>query len=93
MHKKFYFLFSTIFFLVTTSCFSITNENATYTTDTLGEIHCSEVIRSEKNYLNSTAIEVVKSLKFNDAENDGNKFVAYIKMPVFYRREQKKKKK
>jgi RHS repeat-associated protein len=32
MHKKFYFLFSTIFFLVATSCFSITNENATYTT-------------------------------------------------------------
>jgi RHS repeat-associated protein len=32
MHKKFYFLFSTIFFLVATSCFSITNKNATYTT-------------------------------------------------------------
>jgi hypothetical protein len=59
----------------------------------LGEIHCPEVIRSEKNYLNSSAIEVVKSLKFNAAENDGKKFVAYIKMPVFYGREQKKKKK
>jgi hypothetical protein len=69
------------------------NENATCTTDTLGEIHCSEVIRSEKNYLNSSAIEVVKSLKFNAAENDGNKFVAYMKMPVFYGREQKNKKK
>jgi hypothetical protein len=31
MHRKFYFLFSTILFLFTTSCFSITNQNTTYT--------------------------------------------------------------
>ena len=52
--------------------------------DTLGQVRCPEVVKSDNKNLNSLAIDVIKSLSFEAAQNEGVKFMSYMHLPVFY---------
>ncbi|MEM6737043.1 MAG: energy transducer TonB [Bacteroidota bacterium] len=49
-----------------------------YVVDTLGNVHCARVIKSDNEQLNVKVIEIIKGAKFTPAINRSKKVIALM---------------
>lgn len=65
-----------------------------FVVDTLGNVHCSKVVKSDNEHLNAKALEIIEKTKFTPAMNRGKKIIAPMVLPITFGEptEEKKKK-
>lgn len=68
---------------------SLINPNEKYenifvelTVDTLGIVRCLEILKGNNNYIDTIAINYLRSLKFIPAENRGKRIICPISFPL-----------
>lgn len=77
--------------------FSNTNDGETgkvfvrFVVDTLGNVHCAKVIKSDNKQLNVKALEIIESTKFTPAMNRGKKIIAPMVLSITFGEPSKKK--
>lgn len=59
--------------------------------DTVGGVHCAEVVKTENELLNAQAIALIEETAFIPAEQQGKKVVSTLILPITLGKPQKKK--
>ena len=61
--------------------------------DTLGSVHCSRVVKSDNEGLNTEALEIIEQTKFSPAKQRGKKIIVPMVLPIYFGEPPKQKKK
>jgi len=63
-----------------------------FAVDTLGNVHCAKVVKSDNELLNTKALEIIESTKFTPAMNRGKKIISSMVLPITFGEPPKEKK-
>lgn len=62
-----------------------------FVVDTLGNVHCAKVIKSDNDRLNAKALKIIENARFTPAMNRGKKIITLMVLPVTFGDSQKSK--